>query len=353
MPEFMPRLTDAGMRGSPYWYDWNPFYLSGNGLPNCTCYAWGRVYEATGIRPRDDCFNGNARDWCRTSQAYRQGMVPMLGAVACWWYEPYGHVAVVEQIYPDGTVVVSESGYSSQKYFKLATIRPENGYLEDWMPSSGYYLQGFIYPDGVSGLGANYQWISFHDYESTSYRSPEIVNNCYCLASALLVKGWSINAICGLLGNAIYESYMAPDMQEVGGTGFGIVQWTPPEKLTDWLDAEGYTNWRTDIQVLGYGEADRIDWEIDNYPQWIATGSYPLSFREFSTSTQTPEYLASAFLYDYERPASYATEQIRRDNATWIYGIFMQAPPGMLVPTGRGEKKDPNKLTLWQMIRYH
>ena len=149
MPKFMPRLTDAGMRGSPYWYDWNPFYLSGNGLPNCTCYAWGRVYEATGIRPRDDCFNGNAKDWCRTSQAYRQGMDPMLGAVACWEYYPYGHVAVVEQIRPDGTVIVSWSGWSSGIYFTTREL--DSNYKEPWMRPDTIF-HGFIYQTANTGL---------------------------------------------------------------------------------------------------------------------------------------------------------------------------------------------------------
>lgn len=42
---YSPRLTDDGMRDSPYWYSMNPFYIYGYGLPNCTCYAWGRFFE--------------------------------------------------------------------------------------------------------------------------------------------------------------------------------------------------------------------------------------------------------------------------------------------------------------------
>ena len=40
---YEPRLTKSGMLNSIYWYsDTNPFYPTGYGLPNCTCYAWGR-----------------------------------------------------------------------------------------------------------------------------------------------------------------------------------------------------------------------------------------------------------------------------------------------------------------------
>jgi murein DD-endopeptidase MepM/ murein hydrolase activator NlpD len=47
----------------------------------------------------------------------------------------------------------------------------------------------------------------------------------------------------------------------------------------------------------------RIDYEIDNGIQWISTSSYPLSFQEFRVSNETPEYLAQAFIRNYERPA--------------------------------------------------
>ena len=42
---FVPRLNDNGILNNPKWYDENPFYISGFGLPNCTCYAWGRFWE--------------------------------------------------------------------------------------------------------------------------------------------------------------------------------------------------------------------------------------------------------------------------------------------------------------------
>ena len=42
---FTPRFTDAGIVNSPKWYSQNPFYQSGYGMPNCTCYAWGRFWE--------------------------------------------------------------------------------------------------------------------------------------------------------------------------------------------------------------------------------------------------------------------------------------------------------------------
>lgn len=37
---FTPRLDSTGMLNNPKWYSENPFYQSGYGLPNCTCYSY-------------------------------------------------------------------------------------------------------------------------------------------------------------------------------------------------------------------------------------------------------------------------------------------------------------------------
>ena len=45
-------------------------------------------------------------------------------------------------------------------------------------------------------------------------------------------RGWTVNAICGLLGNMHWESDgLQPDINEMGGGGYGLVQWTPGTKL--------------------------------------------------------------------------------------------------------------------------
>lgn len=42
---FTPRLNDNGILNNFHWYSENPFYQAGYGMPNCTCYAWGRFWE--------------------------------------------------------------------------------------------------------------------------------------------------------------------------------------------------------------------------------------------------------------------------------------------------------------------
>lgn len=145
---FTPRLTRAGMLGNPYWYSRNPFYLAGYGLPNCTCYAFGRWWEISDVNRDYSNYpalsTGNAEDWYGyTQDGYQRGTTPQLGAVACWADGPFsgdGHVAIVEEIDSDtGVITCSNSAYGGQ-YFYITHLSPPN-----YLPAAGYVFQGFIY----------------------------------------------------------------------------------------------------------------------------------------------------------------------------------------------------------------
>lgn len=158
MPSYKPRLDSSGMEGSPYYYGSNPFSAAGFGLPNCTCYAWGRRYEITGKRPT--LSTGNADTWVDRNTVYEVGMTPKLGAVCCWKYTGSmagegGHVAVVEQINPDGSIVTSNSAWGGS-YFYLQTLYPSNGY--EWGNFTAF--QGFIYAEENYTNGLSFdRWI--------------------------------------------------------------------------------------------------------------------------------------------------------------------------------------------------
>ncbi len=146
MATYVPRLSSAGMVGNPCWYSsaLNPYYPA-NGLPNCTCYAYGRWAELLGRQPVGLSLN-NAEDWWATTTGFTRGQTPKLGAIICFADGPYsglGHVAVVEQFNSDGTITFSNSAYNGQ-YFYLRTGNASNNYGYE----SAYRLQGFIYlPD--------------------------------------------------------------------------------------------------------------------------------------------------------------------------------------------------------------
>ena len=160
---FRPRLSAPGY-SSKYWYSLNPFYHAGYGLPNCTCYAWGRFYEILGRKPVLSL--GNAEDWYGKNDGYSRGSTPRLGAVICWRKgragyggDGAGHVAVVEKIYSDGSILISQSGWRSARFW---TSVVKKGYYR-----SGYVLQGFIYNPAVTGSetsSANVSYVPGRSY---------------------------------------------------------------------------------------------------------------------------------------------------------------------------------------------
>lgn len=156
MPTYTPRTTSSGMPGSNFWYNasYNPFYPT-YGLPNCTCYAWGRWYEINNSRP--SLPTGDAGTWWNNVSGYQTGSTPKLGAIICFSGGPYsgrGHVAVVEKIYSDGSVLFSNSGYTRDPslypslYFYLRCAHPNDNYqtgAHGYSGYAGYTFQGFIY----------------------------------------------------------------------------------------------------------------------------------------------------------------------------------------------------------------
>lgn len=122
-------------------------------LPNCVGYAWGRFMEILGSTPK--LSRRNAEDWYGyTADGYKRGSTPKLGAVICWrkgrtgtGSDGAGHVAIVEKINSDGSIVISQSGYNSGRFW-TSTIK--KGYA-----LSGYVFQGFIYNPAVSSTASS------------------------------------------------------------------------------------------------------------------------------------------------------------------------------------------------------
>lgn len=117
----------------------------GSTLSNCVGWAWGRFSEIMG-QPMSNAGAPNAGMWFTNyATQYSRGSTPAVGAIACFSNPgKAGHVLVVEEIYSDGSILTSESGYSSNKPFWNQRRYPPN-YM-----SSPYQFQGFIYNPAVS-----------------------------------------------------------------------------------------------------------------------------------------------------------------------------------------------------------
>lgn len=131
-------------------------------LHNCVGYAVGRFAEIGGpwLKPV------NAELFIQYAE--RDGLTieqtPSLGACMVWQggstQQPgdgAGHVAIVEQINPDGSIITSESGYGAKKPF-WTTHRVKGSGNWGEKPSR-YKFLGFIRNPAVEELPAGVRWL--------------------------------------------------------------------------------------------------------------------------------------------------------------------------------------------------
>lgn len=181
-------------------------------------------------------------------------------------------------------------------------------------------------------------WIVGNRYLTLSEKQ----NNAKEVNIVLTSYGWSQNAIAGILGNMESESHINPGLWqslEFGNYsgGYGLVQWTPATNYINWANLHGYPITDGDYQLQW------IDQETTNYGQWIQTDSYPITFEQFKTSSESPEYLASAFLKNFER-AGVEVEAQRRNQARYWFNYLGNS--GNVTPT-------PNPSpTTWKKRKY-
>lgn len=162
---FQPRLQKPET-GNPYYNTaaaggystailGNPRDPDCNTLANCVGYAAGRFNEIIGAGCwRYFQYPPNAEDFWETGKAagLTVGDAPRLGAIICWAKgkagsaaDGAGHVAVVEQINSDGSILTSESGYGCQPAFWTQHRERGGG---NWGAGAAYRFLGFIYqPD--------------------------------------------------------------------------------------------------------------------------------------------------------------------------------------------------------------
>lgn len=213
-----------------------------------------------------------------------------------------GHCEMVYQSGEDTGGGVTMGAHSSDRPLD------EQISINNYVSTPDMYTELWRYGGGATGL----TWISGNYYLDNT----QMQNNAYVQYSDLYAKGWTRNAIAGLLGNEQVESTINPgvwqNLDEGNyNIGFGLVQWTPATNFTDWATAQGYNITDGNAQDIW------LDTMSNTSGQWIPTTDYPMSFEEYKVSTEPPDYLASVWLHNFER-AGVEREQDRRDYAnTW------------------------------------
>lgn len=194
--------------------------------------------------------------------------------------------------------------------------------------------------------------------------SDEMKHNALIIYDILSYYGWSLEAIAAILGNMQAESSIQPWVIQ----GYRDNTTNPPSEWDEWsldrkdeyLNDNGYDipygwdgDWFEQTRPpktppnLGYGLIQWTNSKATNISQnglyaytngnwtnpdlqmefidsadsasWIPRQGYKLTYEEFKHSTLSPEYLASAYLRNRERPASFNSENDRRNNARYWY----------------------------------
>lgn len=128
-----------------------PEYFSGSVLSNCVGYAWGRVAYLEndkkcdiGVPPsriKKGMHNPtSAYAWMMYTGGRKTGKSAKLGATAVWKHKTkvnYGHVAVVEEVYSDGSWLSSESSYNGTTF--------QNKKYNNQSYKANFTFLGFIY----------------------------------------------------------------------------------------------------------------------------------------------------------------------------------------------------------------
>lgn len=158
--EFVPRLT-CPEAGNPYYntpakggysgaIQGNPTHAGCNVLSNCVGYAYGRFNEIGGWGSCKYLRPVNAENFIQYAGGLQVGKEPRVGGCMVWQKgstlsnaDGAGHVAIVEKVNADGSVLTSESGWGTAVPFWTKTRT--KGADGNWGAGSGYTYLGCIY----------------------------------------------------------------------------------------------------------------------------------------------------------------------------------------------------------------
>lgn len=156
-------------------------------------------------------------------------------------------------------------------------------------------------------------WVS----RSGALTRAEMENNADIVIAYYRSIGINEGTIAGILGNMQAESSINPEREEVGGQGYGLVQWTPVTVLQNHCTTLGlspYNDGDVQLQVIikevqnvsGVAEWYTSTAFIENYYNSGATSDMiGVTGQQFLDNAMnwTPEKLAIMFMAGYERPS--------------------------------------------------
>jgi len=242
---YNPRFECPSSDNKYYNSNINPYVACGYGMfqnnGNCTAYAYGRFMEVLG---QDSCnlSINDAEDFYYHDDNYERGQTPKLGAIICWEGKGSlaGHVAVVEEIKPDGTIVTSNSAWESSLFY-LKELKPP------YNMGANYRFQGFIYNPNVKDSDFRYrghvQYEGWQDWKNNG----EV---CGTTAQSKRLEAIQIDADI--------EIHAKAHIQEIGWVDYGkinkdtVIGTTGQSKRLECLCLKGDFRYRVYLQYTGW-----------------------------------------------------------------------------------------------------
>lgn len=215
-------------------------------------------------------------------------------------------------------------------------------------------------------------------YAQMMLNDSEKQNNALCVLANLFDLGWSLEAICGTLGNIQIESYINPGACEGNrgipttgnlyyGGGLGLIQWTDYPAYSKrhvhpllWYANQVNGNWydgnlqcylidkADDSSITSCGEGVGPLWG------WMRYLSYPyIPFSDYKVFTGSVDDATTYWYYCLERPSEYDTTlQTRKDYANYWYSYLQGEDPPIPTPTPTPPVyASGKKMPLWMMCR--
>lgn len=253
--------------------------------------------------------------------------------------------------------------------------------LGDFDQHNGIWYFVYRYPGGLSGFTAEthpwanasgMSWVYDHNGGGFEIGTTAAVTNAKIVFWYTYNAGWTRAATMALLGNMQAESGINPDRYEVGGEGYGLVQWTPKTVLTvaqaaiygSVVDYDGdrqmnvllgeymqtnFEQWHGPLaKDLGIGRqwynssgsAYGFDLPAVDWYEWATSPSYSLSD------------LTKMFMVSYLRPAYDASvnhwAQRLQFAGQWDELLKDYTPPGATPePAPRKRRRMPLWMMLW------
>ena len=203
--------------------------------------------------------------------------------------------------------------------------------------------------------------------------SAEQLSNANIIRSFFINEGWTINAICGMIGcmqgestinpayiqdtnrfrlpNSAYSLSDVPNsvminyyMEYYGDTrkayAIGLVQWdgysnrngVQGQKLVNYAidnNINWYDGWTQLYRIRGEQQYD-VQQGTHSFFQSVRVSGTTYDFNNYPYSTASPEDLAKAWTWGYERNAG--GEGFRPTNARWFYDYFTSPDAPAIIP---------------------